>query len=266
MGKTKEYTTKRFVLSLVAIVLLFVFVMGVMLAAFGVLFAVMVGGAVFLITKSGNNGTLQLDFEDCSGGLLVTGTTVFETKKIIIPNEVDGVPVIGIKEGAFEGNEKLTEIVLPSSLRSVEANAFDGCVNLKEVIFPDTIEYIGDEAFFGCSSLERVVFGENLRFIGNNAFSDCDSLCEINTICAEEIGMQAFYACGKLESIVLAESVDKIGMAAFYGCVAVKSLEIKGGEFVIGGQYVVTRNELSMTSHMITILTDTYSQFDWLRR
>ena len=46
MGKTKEYTTKRFVLSLVAIGRLFVFVMGVMLAAFGGLCAVMVGGAV----------------------------------------------------------------------------------------------------------------------------------------------------------------------------------------------------------------------------
>ena len=266
MGKTKEYSTKRFILSLVAIGLLFFIVMGAALTAFGILTAVIIGGTVFLIVKNGNDGKLQLEYEDCPGGLLVTGTTVFETKKIIIPDEVDGVPVIGIQEGAFEGNEKLREIVLPSSLRSVEANAFNGCINLEEVIFPDTIEYIGDGAFFGCSSLERVVFGENLRFIGHNAFSDCGALSEISTIYAEEIGMQAFYACDKLESIVLAESVDKIGMAAFYGCTSVTSLKIEGGEFVIGGQYVVTRDELSMMSHMITILTDTYSQYDWLRR
>lgn len=266
MGKTKEYTTKKFILSLVAIVLVYVILAMLVISACGLLLAVAVGGAVFLIIKGGNDGTLQLEYEDCPGGLLVTGTTVFETKKIIIPDEVDGVPVIGIDEGAFEGNEKLREIVLPSSLRTVEANAFNSCINLTEVVFPSTIEYIGDGAFFGCESLERVVFGENLRFIGHNAFSDCGALSEISTIYAEEIGMQAFYACDKLESIVLEDSVDKIGMAAFYGCTAVKSLEIKGGEFVIGGQYVVTREELSMMSHMITMLTDTHSQYDWLRR
>ena len=97
MGTTKKYSTKKFVLSLVAIILIYVFVMSLMLAMFGILFAVMVGGTVFLIVKSGNNGTLQLSYEDCPGGLLVTGVTVFETKRIVIPSEVDGVPVIGIQ-------------------------------------------------------------------------------------------------------------------------------------------------------------------------
>ena len=266
MGTTKKYSTKKFVLSLVAIILIYVFAMSLLLAAFGILFTVMVGGAVFLIVKSGNNGTLQLSYEDCPGGLLVTGTTVFETKRIVIPSEVDGVPVIGIQAGAFENNEKLTEIVLPDTLRTVEARAFSGCTSLKEIVFPSSMEYIGDEAFFGCVSLERVTFGENTRFIGHNAFSECVALTEISELNAEEIGMQAFYACEKLESVTIGESVGKIGMASFYGCSALNSLEIKGGDFVIGGEYVVTREELSMMSHMITMLTDTYSQYDWLRR
>ncbi len=266
MEKTAAYTKKKFVLSIVAIVLLFVFVMGIVLAALGLLLTVIVGGTVAFIISEGKDGTLQLSYEDCPGGLLVTGTTVFETRKIVIPSEVDGVPVIGIKDGAFEENDKLREIVLPDTLRSIEARAFYGCDSLTEVVLPNSLEYIGDEAFFGCLKLEKVSFGENVRFIGNGAFSDCAALKEISALNVEEIGAQAFYFCESLTNVVITEKVDKIGMAAFYGCTSIESFEIKGGEFIVGGAYSVTVEELSMKEHIIMIITDTYSQFDWVRR
>lgn len=266
MEKKKIYTTKRFVLSMIAIALLCCLLLGTMLAAFCLLGVLIIGGTVAYIVIQGRNGKLQLDYDECPGGLLVTGTTVFETRKIIIPSEVDGVPVIGIKEDAFKDNDKLIEIVLPDTIRTIEARAFAGCDSLKEISMPDSIEYIGDDAFNGCSSLERVTFGSSLRFIGHGAFSDCVALAEISELNCEEIGMQAFYSCHSLKSINIGKGVDKIGMASFYGCTAIEHLKIDGTEFIVGGLYVVTDTELSMMEHMILILTDTYSQFDWERR
>lgn len=266
MEKKTVYTKKRFILSMIAIVLLFCFMMGLLLSAIGVLAVVVIGGTVAMIIMNGTHGTLQLSYEECPGGLLVTGTTIFETRKIVIPDEVDGVPVIGIKEGAFEENEKLEQIVLPTTLRSIEARAFAGCTSLTAVECPDSLEYIGDEAFFGCVSLEKVTFWENVRFIGNSAFSDCAALKEISDIYAEEIGMQAFYFCESLSSVVIKEKVDKIGMGAFYGCSSLENLQIDGGEFLVGEDLAITTEELTMVSQMITYLTDTYSQYDWERR
>ncbi len=266
MEKKKTYTTKRFILSMIALALLCCFLLGTALTAISLLAVAIIGGTVAYIIYRGREGKLQLDYEACPGGLLVSGTTVFETKKIIIPSEVDGVPVIGIKEGVFEDNDRLAQIVLPETLRAIDARAFSGCDSLTEVVLPSSLEYIGDEAFHACTSLKSVTIGQNVRFIGNGAFSDCVALAEISALCAEEIGMQAFYACSSLKEIVITKDVYKIGMAAFYGCTSIENAEVQGGEFIIGGQYVVTEAELSMKEHMIMILTDTYCQFDWVRR
>ena len=265
MEKKEKYSTKRFVLSIVAIAVLFCVLMCFFWTALGLLAIVVVGGTVALIMFNGGEGTLQLTYEDCPGGLLVTGTTVFETRRIVIPSEVDGVPVIGIDEGAFEDNDKLIEIVFPDTLKSIESNAFYGCDSLSKVNLPDSLEYIGDEAFFGCTELKEVTLGKSTRYIGNGAFSDCVMLEKIDLLNVEEIGMQAFYSCESLAEVIITETVDKIGMGAFFGCSSIERLEIYGGEFLAGGKYVVTAEELSMTAHMINLLTDSLSQYDWER-
>lgn len=265
MEKKEKYSTKRFVLSIVAIAVLFCVLMTFFLASLGLLAIVVVGGSVALIMFNGGEGTLQLTYEDCPGGLLVTGTTVFETRRIVIPSEVNGVPVIGIDEGAFEDNDRLVEIVFPDTLKSIEANAFFSCDSLSKVTLPDSLEYIGDEAFFGCTELKEVTLGESTRYIGNGAFSDCVMLEKINLLNVEEIGMQAFYSCESLAEVVITETVDKIGMGAFFGCSSIGRLEISGGEFQVGGKYAVTAEEFSMTAYMINLLTDSLCQYDWER-
>lgn len=54
---------------------------------------------------------------------------------VAVPLELGGVPVVGIGSRAFSGCNKLTSIVLPKDVESIEDFAFENCTNLTAVKF-----------------------------------------------------------------------------------------------------------------------------------
>lgn len=48
---------------------------------------------------------------------------------IVIPEKVNGKPVIAIAEGAFKNNENIVSVVVPDSVEEIEKKAFSGCSN-----------------------------------------------------------------------------------------------------------------------------------------
>lgn len=89
----------------------------------------------------------------------------------------EGVEVIRSK--AFYKCYELTDVVLPSTLKSIEEKAFFRC-NLSEINLPDGLEYIGKDAFAFCSSATKVTVPASVREIGDYAFFTCTSLLEVN--------------------------------------------------------------------------------------
>lgn len=70
-------------------------------------------------------------------------------------NEVD---VAGFKPEAFQGNDKVTDIILHSGVRGLPDAAFKGCTNLKRLTIPKNVIKIGRDVFAGCVSLEDVYY------------------------------------------------------------------------------------------------------------
>lgn len=70
-------------------------------------------------------------------------------------NEVD---VAGFKPEAFQGNDKVTDIILHSGVRGLPDGAFKGCANLKRLTIPKNVKKIGRDVFAGCVSLEDVYY------------------------------------------------------------------------------------------------------------
>lgn len=68
------------------------------------------------------------------------------------------VPVIAICRNAFQGNEIVTDILLPYSISSIAAGAFAGCRNLQRITIPKAVRYIKEGTFDGCTSLEDVYY------------------------------------------------------------------------------------------------------------
>ena len=130
------------------------------------------------------------------GECKITGLNNWLADEIIIPDEINGVPVTSIGKFAFAGLDIKT-VQLPNSVKTIEDGAFGGCRYLRRVEFESgesnaLLEEIGENAFFYCSALETVVLPNKLKTIENYAFC-CSGLKEVvGNTALEYIGFGAF--------------------------------------------------------------------------
>ncbi len=116
------------------------------------------------------------------GGYIEISDCDPDAVEVEIPSEIDGLPVMIIGEGAFEGQKylgvgnierkKLSSITIPDSVVIIEDNAFDGCQYLKSITIPDSVVSIDNSAFADCPSLTSVTFPEHHISIGDKIFDN----------------------------------------------------------------------------------------------
>lgn len=75
-----------------------------------------------------------------------------------------------IGEWAFYGNETLTEIIIPSSVKSMGIGAFSSCYNLATVTLNEGLESIGANAFWQNKRISEITLPSTLTAIGKSAF------------------------------------------------------------------------------------------------
>ena len=95
----------------------------------------------------------------------------------------EGVETIRTK--AFYKCYELTEITLPSTLKSIEEKAFFRC-NLSEITLPDTLTFIGKDAFSYCYGLKEITIPDTITQIDEYAFYNCTSLLKVTMQTKEE--------------------------------------------------------------------------------
>ncbi|MBQ9116844.1 MAG: leucine-rich repeat domain-containing protein [Clostridia bacterium] len=66
----------------------------------------------------------------------------------------------------------VTEVVLPSSLKTVEKYAFSGCTRLSTVSLPEGLTRIEDSAFEHCNNLTELIFPESLEYLDCSAIDN----------------------------------------------------------------------------------------------
>ncbi|MBD5426077.1 MAG: leucine-rich repeat protein [Treponema sp.] len=157
-------------------------------------------------------------------------------KSVVIPAEIEGLPVKEINRRAFYGNETLKSVTVPDSVEKIGGSAFRDCTALESVMLGNSVQIIDcDEdwrgaeqgAFQDCTSLKSIIIPDSVEKIGSHAFQDCTALESVtlgNSV--QEIGGSAFYGCTALESVTIPDSVKKIGQIAFSGCTALKSVTL----------------------------------------
>ncbi len=161
-----------------------------------ILAIVLILGLLFVQTKTLANEEIKnnSDYEySIMGDKVKLIKYIGKAENVVIPSEIDGLPVISIGE------------------------AFRWCYTVKSIKIPNTITSIDDSAFQSCS-FESVEIPNSVTSIGNNAFSWCYSL-RIVTIpnSVTTIGDFAFEGC-YLDEINVSSSVTNIGKAALSGC------------------------------------------------
>lgn len=90
-----------------------------------------------------------------------------------VPN---GVVMI---DNAFVNCSKLTSIILPDSLITIDAGAFYNCTNLESISIPNSVTAIGQTAFGECNSLSSVTLPNKITSIKGWTFTECSALVNI---------------------------------------------------------------------------------------
>jgi len=85
---------------------------------------------------------------------------------------VDNILVLG--STSISGSYKVRE-----GTTSIVGSAFASNTKLTELLIPDSVKYIGTSAFSGNTSLKTVVLGSGVKNIGNNAFYNCKAVTDV---------------------------------------------------------------------------------------
>jgi hypothetical protein len=157
-----------------------------------------------------NNGT---EYEVANGSCVVGS--------VVIPSVYEGKPVTSIGRWAFSNQQvsiipppactTLTNITIPSSVKTIKTGAFSRCTGLISVnIEGNEMISIGTNAFSNCINLTNIRLPDSITALGDSAFEG-----------------EVFYYCESLKYIDLPKNLLVISQMTFKGCANLKELEIK---------------------------------------
>ena len=127
--------------------------------------------------------------------------------EVVIPDEIEGLPVTAIGDIAFSRCTNLTSITIPDSVTSIGDDAFNRCSSLTSINIPNSVLSIGEWAFSDCSNLSSITINDSVTSIGPWAFDDCISLTSIAIPdSVTSIGDLAFLNCKSLTSITIPQA------------------------------------------------------------
>jgi hypothetical protein len=164
------------------------------------------------VTAGASDFKTTVNGSGASRTMTITGYTG-SIKNLIIPEEINGIPVTTIGKGAFTYADVNT-ITLPSTITTIEAQSL-WYSKITNINIPSGVESIGDQAFSGCSELTAITIPSTVTVIGNFAFMDCSKLTTVDIPSGANIGYGAFRGCSKLTPSVRSNIMKQFGNKAF---------------------------------------------------
>lgn len=227
----------------------------------------------------------SIDYKIENGEAIVVGVPNKSTvKKIVIPDEYEGVPVTRIADFAATNLEYVTEFYIGKNIKEIgtwalennqhiaayevdKANesfcSVDGVIYTKDmktiVFFPpakegeykvaDTVENIRTKAFYKCTKITKITLPDTVKEIQEKAFFRCEAMKEINlSNTLTFIGKDAFSYCYGLTKITIPASVTRIDEYAFYNCTNLLTVDVlaKESDMTLGEKWFPTNNGLDI--------------------
>ncbi len=182
--------------------------------------------SVVLLTSCGEN-MFYTENEEGTGYIL-TGCSKRSAKKITVPAEHEGLPVIGIGSSVFHSFGELKTVILPDSILYIEHSAFAECPMLESITLPEGLQSIGARAFGDCTKLSDINIPESVTHIDEIVFENTaiDSQTENGITYFDNWVIGADIAAE--QTLVLREGTRGICVAAFGGSKKLTKADLVG--------------------------------------
>jgi len=162
---------------------------------------------------------------------------------VVIPSEIEGLPVTAISVGAFYLSA-ITSIEVPDSVTSIGEMAFLGCTSLKTVKLSTGVAKIEKNAFGSCSALQEVQVAKdnpNFSSLDGVLYSKAQDTLVIYPAAKTDaaytipsgvtsVAMYAFSENPYLETLTIPNSLIKVGDSTFFNCKNLRSVSYNGTE------------------------------------
>ena len=162
---------------------------------------------------------------------------------VVIPSEIEGLPVTAISVGAFYLSA-ITSIEIPDTVTSIGEMAFLGCTSLKSVKLSTGVAKIDKNAFGSCSALQEVQVAKdnpNFSSLDGVLYSKAQDTLVIYPAAKTDaaytipggvtsVAMYAFSENPYLETLTIPNSLIKVGDSAFFNCKNLRSVSYNGTE------------------------------------
>lgn len=154
------------------------------------------------------------EYSTTEAGVIIEGYTG-TGKEIVIPPSIAGKPVVELGAMSFWMNDDITSVVIPEGVTAIRHEAFNGDNNLAKVTLPSTLKTIERRAFWG-TAITKITIPEGVTSLGNEAFNDCDKLKTVSLPSTlTSVGANVFASCDSLTELTLPDNISYIGTNAF---------------------------------------------------
>lgn len=164
----------------------------------------------------------SLSYTAGEGGWYVSGRGSVTGGTIRIPGTYNGLPVIGIAEGAFRNDTALTTLVVTPGLTAIGAGAFGGCTALTTLVLADTVTDVAADAFTGAPIATATLPAAALACIPHG------SLTQLEITSGVSLADEALRDVATLTHLTLPRTLKTVGEGAFAGCISLSHIVYRG--------------------------------------
>lgn len=207
------------------------------------------------------NPESDFKYEEENGGIKILWY-IGKSETVVIPNEIQNLPVTKLGGQAFMKNNLVTSVIMPDTVVEIRFDCFSECSKLESITLSKNLESIGDRAFYKCTSLKHITIPSKTNVIGYTAFESSG----LETIVFEEgleiIGGYGSFARTKIKEIRLPSTAREIGDSAFGANPDLETVVLNEGLVTIGHKAFAANPKLKEIVIPKTVKYVTYQDFN----
>lgn len=115
------------------------------------------------------NGDWQYSISELNGLIIIDGYTGTDPV-VTVPSDINGKAVTEIGAEAFYRNTTITEVTVPSSVKTIRVDAFTGCGSLETVNLSEGLTEI--HASFKETAIESITIPSTVKYLSEDAFAE----------------------------------------------------------------------------------------------